>query len=437
MPRVLYLCFFFPPSRGSGVFRGRATANHLAHAGWDVTVITAPRSFFSHNLDGAVDESLEATVDDRVRVERTKMNAYRWERDVRRFSWLRGNFPLLANKMYQAWLKLVFPEPYLGWAPGVLRRAVRLHLRRRFDVIVATGNPFVSFAIARALGKVLNIPYVMDYRDAWTFDQFTGKLVFPEGSKAMKWERRVLRDAAGVVVVNDGMREWYDARYPFIGDRMLVVRNGWDPDTLADVPFRAPNPDAPLRFAYMGTVTRHMPLDVLFEGWRRARVHPLLAGAELHMYGHLGFFPYTVAQIKNRLDRESSFGVRYSGAFTKVDASETYGRQDVLVFCAGGSKYVTSGKVFEYMASGKPIVSVHQPGFGAEEVLRGYPLWFSGSKLDPDTVAQSMIAAAKAARDVDAATHRAAVEHAATFVRENAMVPWEARLRGLVDARRR
>ena len=56
-PRVLYLCFFFPPSRASGVFRGRATANHLAQAGWDVTVLTAPREFFSYHLSGASDES--------------------------------------------------------------------------------------------------------------------------------------------------------------------------------------------------------------------------------------------------------------------------------------------------------------------------------------------------------------------------------------------
>ena len=31
-PRILYLSFYFPPSRASGVFRARATANHLAAA---------------------------------------------------------------------------------------------------------------------------------------------------------------------------------------------------------------------------------------------------------------------------------------------------------------------------------------------------------------------------------------------------------------------
>jgi hypothetical protein len=61
-PRVLYLSFYFPPSRASGVFRARATANHLAAAGRDVTVLSAPREFFRYYLNGADDPALEATV---------------------------------------------------------------------------------------------------------------------------------------------------------------------------------------------------------------------------------------------------------------------------------------------------------------------------------------------------------------------------------------
>ena len=60
-PRVLYLAFYFPPTRGSGVFRARATANHLAEAGWDVTVHTAPREFFTDYIH-SYDASLEATI---------------------------------------------------------------------------------------------------------------------------------------------------------------------------------------------------------------------------------------------------------------------------------------------------------------------------------------------------------------------------------------
>jgi glycosyltransferase involved in cell wall biosynthesis len=436
VPRALYLSFFFPPSRASGVFRGRATANHLARAGWDVTVATAPREFFSRHLNGASDESLEATVDPRVTVVRPKMIAYHWEKDVRRFGAFRGTFPVLSDKLYKRVQEATFPEYYVGWAPDVLRQSVAMHRKRRFDLIIATGNPFVSFALARVLARVFRRPYVVDYRDSWTYNQFTDELIFPEEGKMMRWESRIVRDAAEIVFVNDTMRRWAADRYPFAAERMTVVRNGWDPDTLGDVTHIPPAPDRPLRFGYLGTVTSALPLDVLFEGWRRARAHPLLAGAELTIHGHLGFFPHSAAALRARLEREEDAGVRYQGPFSKTEAAKLYAQTDALIFCPGGTRYVTSAKVFEYLATGKPIASVHAPGIAAEEVLQGYPLWSRSERLDADAAAESLIGAARMARQAGPAEHAAALRHAKSFTRDAALDPWEARLRRMVERTR-
>jgi glycosyltransferase involved in cell wall biosynthesis len=433
-PRVLYLSFFFPPSRASGVFRGRATANHLAEAGWDVTVLTAPREFFEYHLDGASDPSLEATVDPRVKVERPAMYAYQFEHDVRRFGRFRRTFPNITQKLYQASQKHIFGEHYLGWVPAVIRTAVARHLRKPFDLVLATGNPFVSFAAARQLSKLLRVPYVIDFRDAWIFNQFTEEIRVPEGGKMMQWEERVVKDAAEVVFVNDGMRRWYADRYPSAAKRMQVVPNGWEPELLGRAEFRASDPERPLRFSYLGTVTLWLPLDVLIAGWRLARSHPLLADAELSVHGHLGFFPADVANLLPRLEAGADAGVVYRGPFEKTDAARLYAESDALVFCVPGAKFVTSGKVFEYMATGKPIVSVHDSDIAAADVLNGYPLWFAGTRLDAENVAQSFIAAAKAARDLDRPTFDAALQHADHYTREATLTPWEHRLRALAGA---
>lgn len=435
-PRVLYLSFYFPPSRASGVFRARATANHLAQAGWDVTVLTAPREFFEYYLDGASDPLLEATVDPRVKVERPGMNAYHFETDVRRFGRFRRTFPNLAQKLYRVSQNRIFGEHYLGWIPAVVRTAVARHLRRPFDLVLATGNPFVSFAAARQLGRMFRVPYVIDFRDAWTFNQFTEEIRFPEGGRMMQWEERTVRDAAEVVFVNDGMRRWYADRYPFAAERMQVVPNGWEPELLGRPEYRASDPNRPLRFSYLGTVTSYLPLEALVGGWRLARSHPLLADAELNVHGHLGFFPGAGASLQPRLDAGADAGVVYRGAFAKTDAARLYAETDALVFCVPGAKYVTSGKVFEYMATGKPIVSVHEAGIAAADVLKGYPLWFTGSGLDEESVAQSFIAAAKAARDLDRPTFDAALQHADRYTREATLTPWEHRLRALVGGGR-
>ncbi|WP_016908344.1 glycosyltransferase [Streptomyces xiaopingdaonensis] len=430
-PRVLYLAYYFPPSRASGVFRARATANHLASRGWETTVFAAPREFFEEYLRGACDPSLEATVHPRVRVHRPPMSFSHWERDVRGYGVLRRNFPALSRELHRVLQSRVFPELYLNWIPRVLADAVACHLRRPFDLVLATGNPFVSFAAAWFLGRLLGVPYAVDYRDAWTFNQFTEEPKFPAGSPAHGWERRVLDGAAEAVFVNDGMRQWHRERYPSAAERMTVVPNGWEPELLGDQPFRPPDPDRPLRFGYLGTVTSYLPLRELFEGWRLARGHPLLEGAELSIHGHLGFFPKDVAALRRRLPVGGETGVRYAGPFDKADVRSVYAQHDALVFCVPGARYVTSGKVFEYMASGKPVVSVHQPEIAAAEVLSGYPLWFAGGELTAEEVARSFVAAAEAARAGDRERHARAVAHARAFTREATLGPWERRLRKL------
>jgi glycosyltransferase involved in cell wall biosynthesis len=176
-----------------------------------------------------------------------------------------------------------------------------------------------------------------------------------------------------------------------------------------------------------------MPLETLFEAWEKARSGLELADARLEIFGHLGFFPHTAAALRARLPEEGS-GVEYMGGVPKAELASTYSRLDVLVFCVPGAKYVTSGKVYEYMAAGKPIVSVHEPDIAAVDVLKGHPLWFGIDSLDPASVADAMERAAAKARSMTQADVDAAREHAAHFTRDAVLEPFERRMRRYVGA---
>lgn len=429
-PRILYLAFFFPPSRSSGVYRARATAAHLAEAGWDVTVYTAPREFFTRYI-GTVDPTLEAGLDERITVRRPGMGYFRWERDIRRYGRLRANMPVLANAGYNWMQRRFFPEHYASWIPRVVAQALRDHARRRFDLVLATGNPFASFAAAWWLHRLTGLPYALDYRDAWTFNQFTEEHKYPDGHPAWAWERRTVEGAALTAFVNEGLRTWHADRYPAAARRMTVVPNGWEPELLGRAAYPGAATGRPLRFGYVGTITEPMPLSVLFEGWRRAREHPELADATLDLYGHLGFFKQSADTLLDRIPVAERIGVSYHGPLGKAEVGQAYRNLDALVFCVPGARYVTSGKVFEYMATGKPIVSVHSPGIAAEDVLNGHPLWFGVDRLDAAAVGNAFVAAGKAARDLTESDFTAALAHAERYTRANTLAPFEARLREL------
>jgi glycosyltransferase involved in cell wall biosynthesis len=458
-PRLLYLAFYFPPSRASGVYRPRATANLLAEQGWDVTVFTAPLPFL-HDAIGSFDEKLLDSVDLRITVVRPDMNLFAWQRNLRDYNWFRGTFPHLAHSIYDWRRKRVFPEHYASWAWASVRRALRMHARRRFDVVLATGNPYASFAAAWLFHRLTRTPYILDNRDAWTLDLFGEEPAFEKGHPAWSWERRVLKSASNVVFVNEALRSWHAERYPRVADRMLVVPNGWDSDTL-DREVEPPaetggGPDEPRPlFSYVGTLTGNQPIEAMIEGFERARQHPDLAGAGLDLHGYLGFFKGAEAKLLKRIitfDEEGDTrhhggralhpgqalrpGVRYRGPVSKTDLHHVYRDSDVLVFLAGGARYVTSGKIFEYMAAGRPIVSVHAPGSAAEEVLRDYPLWFNPGGLDPADIAASMIEAAKTAAGLDERQVAEARAYAERFERNRSLEPLVQRL-GELAARKR
>ncbi|MFI0366730.1 glycosyltransferase [Actinomadura sp. 1N219] len=452
-PRLLYLAFYFPPSRASGVYRPRATANRLTELGWDVTVFAAPLSFL-HDAIGSVDDKLMETIDPRITLERPELNRFVWQTNVRDYSRFRGAFPQLAQSMYTWGQKHVFPEHYASWARASVRRALRLHTRQKFDVVLATGNPFASFAAAWLFHKLTRTPYIIDYRDSWTLDQFSEEPRYEDGHPAWRWERRVLKSAANSLYVNEAQRSWHADRYPRAADRMMIVLNGWDTDTLPATaeppPFaRAAAGEGAPRFSFVGTITDQQPIEEMVEGFTRAREHFEMKSASLDLYGYFGFFRGADNALRKRFaaddgseasagsEGEHTFapGVRYCGPVSKTELADVYQNSDVLVFLNGGGRYVTSGKIFEYMAAGRPIVSVHSPGSAAEELLRDYPLWFNPGGLDPADIADSMIAAAKAAAGLDAPQVAAARDYANRFERSVALEPLVRRLTELAARR--
>jgi glycosyltransferase involved in cell wall biosynthesis len=428
-PRLLFIAFYFPPSRASGVYRSRAMANYFAEQGWDVTVVTPQREFFTETIRAA-DVSLEQTVHPAVRVHRVPFPTGSWESEIARYGWWRANFPVLYRRLRDPREQVWFPERYAPWIPRVVASTLRIHARHRFDLVLATGNPHSTFAAAWAFHQLTRVPYCLDYRDSWTLDVFSGEDAYPHGSRQQTWERRLLRGAERVVFVNDAIRTWYRQRYPDAADRMLVVHNGYDEDVPMPEGHAQPE-DRPLLFGFLGTVSTRVPVEEFFAGWRLARKEPQLADAEVRLHGYLGFFPASFDVVKAGLPLDEGLGVTYEGPVPKMKVAETYAGLDVLLLLINSSRYVTSGKVFEYMATGKPIVSVHEPWTAASDVLRGYPLWFPARSLAPEDVRDALVAAATAAHSMTPEQVAQGRRHARQFSRRSQLEPFESQLREL------
>jgi glycosyltransferase involved in cell wall biosynthesis len=422
-PHLLYVAWNFPPCRSGGVYRALATANRFAALGWRVTVLTAERETFQRFT--GVDPTLEERVDPSIEVVRVPFEWPILEADLRRWSKTRAANPKLWSKWRTKQDQVPFPETGYGpWRSVIEKAAERIHAADKVDLTVATANPHVAFTAAYELHKKHGVPYVMDYRDAWLLDVFTGDRLHGPKSRAAKWEKKLVESAREVWFVNEPIKQWHEKLYPAAAGKMHMVANGFDADLVPDTHDRGPVTDRPLVFGYVGTVTPKVPLGEFVDGWKLAvGSSEELAGAKATIHGYLGFYAQPRADMLATINDAGEAGVSYAGPVGKGEIAKAYDEFDVQLLMLGKGRYVTSGKVFEYLATGLPIVSVHDPENAASDVLRGHPLWFTVSEVTPEAIAAALTEAAHAARTADEGIRAKAREFGASYRRDLQLDP--------------
>jgi glycosyltransferase involved in cell wall biosynthesis len=262
------------------------------------------------------------------------------------------------------------------------------------------------------------VPFVLDDRDSWILDVYTGEQL-ANADAVRPWLDLALDGATQMWFVNPPIADWHRAAYPEHAGKIRVVENGWDHRFLAPEEF-ASQPQDPehLVFAFVGTLNSKLPLRLIAEAWREARRRSdAVARAQLRMVGHFGHGGVmTPAQAQLR-DEFGPEGMIFTGRQPKQQIARTYGDADVLVFAKEGSGLVTSGKVYEYVATGRPIVSMIEREHDARRVLEGYPRWHDAVSDDVGAIADAFVAAAADALD-GSARRPAALAHGARFRRD-------------------
>ncbi|CAN5868205.1 hypothetical protein BH23ACT4_BH23ACT4_11710 [soil metagenome] len=394
---LLYLAFWFPPSRASGVYRALGTTRAFVDAGWEVTVVTADTEYFSEII-GSTDESLLATIPDGVDIRRVPMPKPRQAPEYPLRSWIKSTFPNLWRVLRKARGRFDrtsvdhasgLVEPYTGWIEPARAEGRRVAADGGIDHILATGNPFSSFEVAARLAGDLSIPYTIDYRDPWTIVSYTEKKADLPMSVRYA-EARIVAGANACVHVNKPLASAYSSLYPEFSEKMKVVENGFDPQSVRS-PI-GPYEGGPIRAGMLGTVTDLWPMEAVVQGWAEAR-EGLPSGSELILGGHLGYFARSKAGIEAGFPGTAS-GFRYVGPVPKSEVAGFYESLDVVVVPIPGGRLVTSGKVYEAVAQGIPVVCVQADGGDGRRVADEYSLGLSASPLASD-VARGIAEAAK------------------------------------------
>lgn len=437
--RLLYLAFWYPPARASGVYRALATSRAFADAGWDVVVLTTSERFLEEEV-GSVDPTLLSQIPPDVSVIRIPFTfRHQLPPDPREIGWLHATYPYLWAALRRRFGSLrnrsvrfragsggdmPLDDRYERWVQPAVEAGLRA-AEGGVDHVLATGNPYSAFEAARQIAQGTATPFSIDYRDPWTIDVFSGKRS-DLSVGTLELEKSIVQEAAACFHVNQALADAHAEIYSFARDRQHVVPNGFD-NSSVEVDFRAYQ-RGPLRFGILGTANENWPLAALFEGWARAR-HQLPLSSEFVLAGHLGYFARSDAALRAQLPDDTS-GFRHIGPVPKQDISGFYSDLDVVVVPAADGKFVTSGKVFEAAALGIPVVCVQAAGGGARAVLDDHPFAF-GAEPTPDGVAEALLLAGERAMALERYEFEGARELARRFERQRPLERLVAVVEGL------
>lgn len=368
--RVLILTYEYPPSGGGGVQRVTKFSRYLPDFEW-MPVVVAGEMIAGRPVDETLAEEVA-----HVQVVRTPARSVSTAIAglIRPLKRLRGSGPgrggtseappagswqTPLSARIARWLAV--PDDSAYWVGPAVRAAVDLGRREKVAAVMASGPPF-SVAIAGArVAETLGVPLVVDMRDHWR-DNPTGS--WPTSRhrrRSEKLERRVMAAADAVVAVSEPIAG--EARSMGARD-VRVVPNGFDP---TDLPRRRPDPSGPLRVAFMGKIYfGHSDPSAFLEGMAEARGQ----GDDI-VADFVGSWP---PGMEARIERLGlSPHVSFHGYLPHTEALKVISAADlglVLIEDRPGSKASLTGKLFEYLGMGLPIL-VAGPLDGAAAELVG------------------------------------------------------------------
>ena len=369
MKRVLIISYYWPPTGGSGVQRWVKFAKYLPSEGWQPVIYTP-----ENPEQLAVDESLAAEVPEAAEVVKTRIiEPYELYKKLLRRSGhskeaVEVNPVNAQNKSLlqkaAMWVRgnLFRPDPRCLWIGPSVRFLKKYLSEHPVDLIVSTGPPQSMHMIGLRLSRETGLPWIADFRDPWTKIFYFKHLSMTPATERWhkKMEKKVLDEASAVVAVSPLVQQEFQA---MTDTPVELITNGFDECDFSSEPCTQAYGGASQEFTitHTGLFAADGNPTVLWDVLAE-KCHADEAFRKLLRIKLIG---KTDDQILKALkDRGLESSLINMGYQTHSVAVEQQRQASVLILPLRKEpeyRAVLPGKLFEYLASQRPILGIGQP----------------------------------------------------------------------------
>ncbi len=351
--KVLIITYYWPPSGGPGVQRWLKFAKYLPEFGIEPIVICPDPEKAEYPIR---DESLYADVSKDIDVHTTDNKSFysTYKKFTKAKTAPYSGFANDANpNLKQKISRFVrgnffLPDSRKGWNKYAFAKACELIEKYNIKTVITTSPPHSTQLVGLNLKAKYDIHWVADLRDPWTDIYYYNNFYPTSLAKNIdkRYELKVLEKADIVISVSEFIKRQFIEKSKLIdAEKIKVIPNGYDEE---DFSFKTEREDKTFTITYTGTLAANY--DIL-------TIISFLKSCDKEY--KLRFVGKVDANIENKLKEELKDKVEFKGFVPHSQSIEYLKKTDILLLVIPvikDNEGILTGKLFEYIGSGKPIL---------------------------------------------------------------------------------
>lgn len=369
--KVLIITYYWPPAGGPGVQRWLKFAKYLPEFGIEPIIYTPENPSYP-----IIDASLVNEVSADLKVVKTKI----WEPyqiaeklNPKNKQYKAGQFEKPEKQSFLTKLAVFvrgnffIPDARQYWVEPSVRFLRKYLKENQIETIITTGPPHSMHLIGYKLKQLYpQIKWLADFRDPWTQISYHSELkltAFAQKSHEVL-EKRVLENADVVIATS-----FTDAEnYQKLGaKRVEVITNGFEESDFFDSKFEVRNSKFVITYSGGLELARN-PLVV----WEVLN-ELVQDNSEFSSEFELEFIGNLSSEVENSIKNNnlSNYLIK-RGYVAHKESIELIKKSNLLLltnFPDTKSKGIIPGKLFEYMATGNPILAIGPSGGDVAKIL--------------------------------------------------------------------
>lgn len=368
MKKVLIITYYWPPAGGPGVQRWLKFVKYLKEFGVEPVV------YIPENPDYPFyDESLQAEVPKDITILKQKIfEPYFLANFFSRKQAKEISSGIIAEEKKQNFIQklLLFirgnffiPDARKFWVKPSVKFLSKYLLKNNINTIITTGPPHSVHLIGRALKRKHKFRWIADFRDPWTQIGYHKKLKLMEDSekKHLNLEKSVLQEASEIITTSFTTKKEFEKITP---QPITVITNGYDfhPETDVDL-------DKNFSISHIGSLLSGRDPKNLWQVLKE-----LIEENEAFANDFILVLVGTVSDEVLRSIKAAGIekNLKLLGYVPHYEAQKIQKRSQVLLLTEINSedtRGIIPGKVFEYLASKRPIIALGPEKWDVEKIL--------------------------------------------------------------------